>query len=103
MVLFTILLVNNMELLTAPKLDDFAREVPMSSRRFFVSFIGSDWTNKAVRGSMKAVTEKWANRTQRQVYVSFKSRRAVGKIWKQQAFLIQRTIMIMMISDDYKR
>eukprot|EP00434_Breviolum_minutum_P032932 symbB.v1.2.029133.t1/scaffold3148.1/size62448/2 len=43
---------------------------PMSSRRYFVSFIGSaNMFNKGARKPMKAQTEKWAEKTKKEVLV----------------------------------
>lgn len=47
--------------------------LPLRSRRYFTSFVGSGFNNKAVRETMKKVTEQWAQQTGKEVFISLKT------------------------------
>ncbi|CAL1133206.1 unnamed protein product [Cladocopium goreaui] len=47
-------------------------DIPIASRRYFVSFVGSGWTNRGVRQNMEAVTKAWGEKTHREVFVNLK-------------------------------
>eukprot|EP00435_Cladocopium_sp_Y103_P051704 s1805_g16.t1 len=44
--------------------------IPIASRRYFVSFVGSGWTNRGVRQTMQSVAQTWGNKTHREVFVT---------------------------------